>query len=140
MNARRIVGLARRHHLVLLRAFIMVLIFRIALTFMRYRRIARYIRVRHSPGRKQLGPYIIAWAVRHAARPVPFAHCLTQALALQYLLARQGSESVIRVGMLAGGDGTIDAHAWVLHEGQVLIGGNDRSLSSYATLVDLRPA
>ena len=140
MNIRRVVALARRHHLLLARAFLMVVVFRGALTCMRYRRIARHIRVRHVPGRKRVAPHIIAWAVRQAARPVPFAHCLTQALATQYLLARQGDVSVVRVGMMAEGGGALDAHAWVVHEGQVLIGGNDRSLSSYATLVDLRPA
>lgn len=139
MNIRRVVALARRHHLLLARAFATVVAFRTALTFMRYRRIARHIRIRHVPGRTRVPPFVVAWAVRQAARAVPFAHCLTQALATQYLLARQGDMAVIRVGMMAD-DGALDAHAWVVHDGHVLIGGNDRSLSSYATLVDLKPA
>ena len=40
-----------------------------------------------------------AHAVRHAARLVPFASCLTQAMTLQLILAQRGYESAICIGV-----------------------------------------
>jgi hypothetical protein len=63
----------------------------------------------------------IAWAVAVTAARIPAASCLTQALAGREMLRRRGLESEIRVGVtLAGG---FRAHAWLIREGQVLLGG-----------------
>src|SRR5690606_5688024 len=42
-----------------------------------------------------------AWSVRAAARLVPNATCLTQALSGQYLLARRGKRSVVEISIPA---------------------------------------
>ena len=93
-------------------------------------------------------------AVRRTARLVPMASCLTQAMALQMMLARRGyhcdvcigverrtaeanggesadsSSHVARANPLAHGsdvaDGKFRAHAWVEWHGRVLIGGDVR--------------
>ena len=65
----------------------------------------------------------LAWAVRVAARRVPKASCLTQAVALESLLADAGMRAEVRIGVARGADGSFEAHAWVEHDGRVLIGG-----------------
>lgn len=64
-------------------------------------------------------------AVRTAARRLPGARCLAQALAAQILLRRAGVQAEVRVGLARGRDGRVEGHAWVEHGGRVLIGGRD---------------
>jgi hypothetical protein len=66
----------------------------------------------------------LALAVRRAARFVPRASCLAQALAVQYLLARQGMPSEVHLG-ISKRDGDLAAHAWVEWDGQVIACGGD---------------
>jgi len=74
-----------------------------------------------------------AHAVSRAARLVPRASCLTQALALQRLLSRRGLESSLFLGVDRAGQPSetprlrakgFEAHAWVEWRGRVLIGGD----------------
>lgn len=64
----------------------------------------------------------VAWSVAAAARAVPGASCLTQALAGQALLARRGIASTVEVSLPAGGAG-FRPHAWLIAGGRVLLGG-----------------
>lgn len=80
----------------------------------------------------------VAWecshAVSRAARLVPRASCLTQALVLQRVLARRGQECSLFLGALRPGAQTsntarsraegFEAHAWIEWHGRVLIGGD----------------
>jgi hypothetical protein len=76
----------------------------------------------------------IGWAVRNAARLVPGASCLTQALAAQYLLARAGCRAQLQVGVAQDPSGRLLAHAWLVSDGRVVIGGSSRELARYALL------
>lgn len=67
------------------------------------------------------------WAITRAARFVPGASCLTQALSLQVLLARRGLGSRLCIGVRKGGQKSFEAHAWVERGGRVLIGGEAAS-------------
>jgi hypothetical protein len=141
MNIRRVIGLGHRHFPVLLKALLAVIAVRAALFFVKYRTIAKRIRLRQPPSGREVKPaYVTAWAVRHAARIVPRASCLTQALALQYLLAADGLSSVVRVGVRLDEHDTVHAHAWLLHDDIVLIGGTQERLGEYKPLTDLAPA
>jgi hypothetical protein len=84
----------------------------------------------------------IRWAVRGSARLVPGASCLTQALAAQFLLARSGFRSQIQVGVAKDPSGRLLAHAWLVSDGRVVIGGTSRELARYALLpgVDVSPS
>jgi len=56
----------------------------------------------------------IGWAVRAAARRLPFrALCLPQALAARIMLARRGIASVLHFGVATGDARPIAAHAWI---------------------------
>ena len=79
----------------------------------------------------------IGWAVRQSARIVPKANCLTQALAAQYLLARSGYRSQLRLGVAKDNAGRLLAHAWLLSDGKVVVGGSSRELASFTALPDL---
>tara|TARA_A100001391_G_scaffold99255_4_gene65918 strand:+ start:20715 stop:21137 length:423 start_codon:yes stop_codon:yes gene_type:complete len=140
MNARRVFVLGSRHFGLLCRALATVIIFRLALLVMKHRRIAQFITVKPAPSGPVREPYTLAWAVKNTARIVPFAHCLTQALSLQYLLGQQGMASTIRVGVQTTENGKVGAHAWLLHDGVVLLGGNERDLAAFTKMVDLNPS
>jgi transglutaminase superfamily protein len=78
----------------------------------------------------------LAWAVEVAARRIPGASCLTQALALQYLLARAGRESCVHIGVAKKVSGGFESHAWVECGGEVLIGDNGE-LARYSPILVL---
>jgi hypothetical protein len=84
----------------------------------------------------------VAWAVRLASRYIPAASCLTQALTAQWLLNRAGIENQIHIGVALGngreatGRGGFEAHAWVQHDGAVLVGGADES-SRYSPILTI---
>lgn len=80
-------------------------------------------------------PLALAWAVRATARRVPQASCLTQALALEALMAEFGLRPELRIGVARHADGTFEAHAWVELEGRVLIGALP-DLERFAVLPD----
>lgn len=71
-------------------------------------------------------PGALAWAVAVAGTLVPGgAHCLSQAISLQILLARRGIESNVRFGVRRPGGAPLMAHAWLEYRGEVLIGGEN---------------
>jgi len=80
-------------------------------------------------------PTRLARAVAQAARLVPRATCLAQALTLQTLLARAGYPSQLHIGVGKTADGALQAHAWVKSQGQVLIGGS--GMGGYTTRLNL---
>ena len=63
-----------------------------------------------------------AHAIKRAARLVPGASCLTQALALQNVLSRCGESTSLVLGVDAD-DKRFQAHAWIEWQGRVIIGG-----------------
>ncbi len=84
------------------------------------------------------GAVRVAWSVHLASRVVPRATCLTQAIAAQILLALAGEPSALRIGVARGGRGAFEAHAWIEHEGRVIIGGSVRN--RFTPLPDLTGA
>ena len=66
----------------------------------------------------------IAWAVRAAARYVPTANCLPQAIVAKQLLEEQGFAPVLRLGVQAPDELGLQAHAWVETGGRTVVGEN----------------
>lgn len=79
-------------------------------------------------------PDRVRWAVARAARPVPGATCLTQALAAQLLLARAGYPSALRMGVRMR-DGILEAHAWLEDGARVVYGAR----GDFAALPPIEP-
>jgi hypothetical protein len=69
-------------------------------------------------------PEQIAWSVAAVGRRVPGASCLAQALALARMLASHGYRSDVEIGVTRSKGRKIAAHAWVRHNGQVILGGD----------------
>lgn len=80
---------------------------------------------------------LIAWATQAAARFVPGATCLRQALTAQALLIRHGYNPRLTIGVRKSEDLSFQAHAWVSCEDQILIGGPE--VARYTSLLNLGP-
>lgn len=78
-------------------------------------------------------------AIRLAARAVPFASCLTQAEAGQILLARRGIASTVCLGVRETAIGALAAHAWLISDGRVVIGGGAHGIAGFRPLAELGP-
>lgn len=76
----------------------------------------------------------IAWAVNRLSALLPGTlNCLPQALTVQTMLRRRGTEGILRFGVKPTKDGAIRAHAWVEWEEKVLV-GQLPDLADYARL------
>ena len=132
-------GLRRRlsYGRLLLASFVAVTAVRAALYLFPYRSIRRWMPA--AAGRPDSRYYArkVAYCVGRTARLVPGASCLTQALAAQYLLARSGHRATIRIGGRRDEAGMVRAHAWLICEGAVVLGGREEHLSRYVPLTDL---
>ena len=115
-----------RRRLMLVEAVVCLLAARLALVFVPFARLARYLgtfvppadaralqaRDKTSPDQARLAAEI-GWAVTRSARYVPFkAVCLPQAMAARVMLKRRGVGSVLHFGA-SGREKPFDAHAWL---------------------------
>ena len=89
-----------------------------------HRSLARIARPTGSPDPTPGEADRIGWAVGSAARFVPDATCLPQALAAEAILRRRGHPADLRLGVSRGDDG-VEAHAWVESYGRVIVGDGD---------------
>lgn len=120
---RRFVGLPPSERRLALRALAVVTWIRVRLTVSSFPTVDRMTRAR--PVRDTVGRHSaarIGSAVTGVSRYVPGASCLTQALAARLLLAAEGHQSTLRIGM-ARIDGRLQAHAWLESDGTIVVGG-----------------
>ena len=75
----------------------------------------------------------ISYSVRICAKYVPFASCLTQALATQTLLQLKGQKSILKFGVDKDESKKLIAHAWVEIDDKIII-GNSTEISRYSVL------
>jgi hypothetical protein len=110
----------------LLRAVMVVTGVRLALWTMPFRWVCFVLQIRPavSPSLEAIRVKRLAWAVQAAARRIPSASCLTQALALQRLLARAGESAEVHIGVAKDSARGFEAHAWLEHRGAILVGDN----------------
>ena len=89
----------------------------------RLRRLSARFPVRHMVSEQEVAD--VCWAANAiGARLLGSRPCLTQALALQFLLWRRGIDTELRIGVDKDENGQLLAHAWVVRDGKVLIGGH----------------
>jgi hypothetical protein len=72
----------------------------------------------------------IARRVERLARYVPGATCLPQAWAAVILLAWHGHRATVKLGVRKDGS-VLRAHAWVEHQGTVIIGGDVKDFVAF---------
>ena len=77
----------------------------------------------------------ISLYVRRTARLVPAASCLAQAIACEALLRRYGYTCELSIGAGKDARGRFQAHAWLVHDGRIVIGDfEDGMFETLATL------
>ena len=64
----------------------------------------------------------IRWAVESVSRRFPGATCLVNALAGMILLQKNGYSPELQIGVSRAGERSLDAHAWVTLDGEIVIG------------------
>jgi len=94
--------------------------------------LARKVVATTTGAMKQISVERLVWAVKAASRWVPQATCLTQAMAVQALLARAGYGSRLEIGVAKDAAHRFEAHAWVTCGNRIVIGGPD--VARYARL------
>lgn len=124
----RFLAMTRAQQSLLAKAFLLVTSIRVALWVLRFRLLAPLLaRFTSNPVGGGLADEATVertvWAVTAIARYVPRATCLTQALATQVLLARQGEASELQIGVARDESLGVRAHAWLEHRGRIVIGG-----------------
>ena len=105
------------------------------LPFRTLQRVSEYLR---RPDRKGQGNAVgaqdIVWAVCLAARYIPRATCLVQALAAHILLGRHGHPGELHIGVALDANRAFRAHAWVESGGEVVIGQSEEPYSKILVL------
>lgn len=128
---RRFIGLRPDERGFVLRTLLLVAAIRVALWVLPFQRLQRVIGASISWESLSLSVpddmpvERLVWSVRAASRCIPAASCLTQSLALHYLLTRAGHRPEICIGVIKDTEAGIDAHAWVECAGQPLLSNPD---------------
>lgn len=77
----------------------------------------------------------LAWLVAVAGAHSPLGTtCLKEALVLSWLMSRRGMAATLRIGV-ARRHGHLDAHAWLEHNGRIILGEADAA--AYGPLAPL---
>ena len=136
---RKFLGLSLGEKLLLIKAAVLVLAIRVALSLLPFSTLQKLVgktKKKHvNQGRKErLSIEQLAWSVGAVSQCVPKATCLVQALVTQVLLLREGLPATLRIGVAKEGKGELQAHAWVESEGRVIIG--ETKIVEYTPLIE----
>jgi hypothetical protein len=136
---RQFAKLTPPERLLLLRAVVLVAAVRVALWTMPFRSVRKLLGKRPAVSVKLAAIPVkrLSWAVQAAARRIPGASCLTQALAVQHLLARAGHWAELHIGVAKDAARGFQSHAWVEYRGQILLGDNGE-LEHYSPILALK--
>lgn len=123
---RRFAALPGSDRALLARAAGWVVLARLALWAFPYRRTrALADRCARTTPKRGAAPERTAWAIEATARRIPKATCLTQALAAEVMLRRDGHRPEIHIGVAKPDRAAFEAHAWLELDGRVLVGDHD---------------
>lgn len=118
-------------------AFVWVLLVRLGLWLLPFRVLNRWV-----PGEcKTQDNAIPEWErikeamrfVRMTSRFVPYATCLTQALAGRAMLSRIGQKCQVKIGVDFAQEQILSAHAWLVVDGKIVL-GNTGDIRRYSIL------
>ncbi|OYU77548.1 MAG: hypothetical protein CFE32_05155 [Alphaproteobacteria bacterium PA3] len=125
-----------RHSRAFARCLWTVIRVRLGLSIIGYRRLQEKLKQsRRKPSGHSAAELL--WGVRTMARLVPDASCLTQGIAAQYLLAHEGLVTALRIGVCKAEGGRLKAHAWLMYQGSIILGGDSEEILDYTFLNDL---
>lgn len=78
----------------------------------------------------------LAWAVAAAAKYVPGATCLVQALTLEAWAGAHNAPVQTQFGVFRDEAGRLNAHAWVESEGRVILGATEPGRFALLTAIE----
>ncbi|NEU76650.1 lasso peptide biosynthesis B2 protein [Hassallia byssoidea VB512170] len=117
-------GAGDRHLLIM--TLILLATIRLGLWLMPFRTllklIAKISRQSDRPQVTQVSVGKISWAVKAVSRYMPGVKCLARALTTQVVMSRYGYSCELRIGVAKGEKGILEAHAWIEHEGLIVMG------------------
>lgn len=125
----------------LMRSVVLLTVIKLGLRLLPFRTMRRLLAKATRTGeRTGADPSLVekvVWAVEAVHSHIPvLKNCLSEALAAQVLLARQGHISTLRIGVARSESGELRAHAWIEVDGRVIMGGA-RSPSCFVALPSL---
>ena len=125
-TVRRLLALPPAEQRLLITAVLLFVAVRAALRLLHYATVRRLAtRLAHPAKGRHLPAERIAWAVSAAGRRVPGGrNCLGQALVAWALLGHHGHNALIRLGVMHTPGRRLEAHAWLEHNGVVIVGGH----------------
>ena len=124
---RSLVALTRTERNAAVRICLRLVQIRLRLARWPFPAVLRYVRVSAGRCTRIDDPAMTArriggWVTR-AARVLPGRYlCLPQALTAYIECSRFGLDSKLRVGVTRGADDRFEAHAWLEHEGEIVVG------------------
>jgi Transglutaminase-like superfamily len=124
-DLKRLLQLPAHERWLLIQSAVLLLLVRAALWPLPFEVLLRWTGRIGQPARPRSIHRCHRLAVRRASRLVPGATCLTPALAGRILLGRGGHPRELRVGAAKSPASGFEAHAWLEHRGQVVLGGLD---------------
>lgn len=134
----RFLNLSLADKFLLLKCVLIVAAIRLGLRLFSYNMLRRWLATATAPAlASDAVAERVGWGIDTAARLVPGATCLTKALAAQLLLVRSGYQSQMRIGVAKDDRGQFVAHAWLISNGRIVVGGASEDLQRYVALTDL---
>jgi len=129
VTLRKFLALGGGERMLVVRCACVLVLARLGLCMLSVRRLHALLAARPPARRAPASPARhsaerVAWAVRAAARYVPGATCLPQALTAVRMLLRHGHPAELRIGVVRADDGRLAGHAWVESDGAIVIGGD----------------
>jgi hypothetical protein len=121
---RRFASLDSADRTLFLEAVLLTVAARLSLWMVSFGRALRIVAAIPLPRRRTIPVERAVWAVGAAARIVPSATCLIQAVALRQTLLRSGRSCTLELGVANGARG-FEAHAWVELENRPLLSSPD---------------
>ncbi|TBR60387.1 hypothetical protein B4U84_05815 [Westiellopsis prolifica IICB1] len=110
-----------RHLLIM--TLILLAAMRLGLWLLPFRTLLKLLpRISGSQVTQQVSVGKISWAVKTVSRYIPGVKCLARALTTQVLMNRNGHSCELRIGVAKGEKGILEAHAWIEHEGLIVMG------------------
>lgn len=92
------------------------------------------------PEKAGINPEVVAKIIERVAKFVPGALCLAQAITAQRQLAKMGYKTTIRIGVKAETTAYLEAHAWLIYQDKVILGGAENKLADYKVMSNIDSA
>jgi hypothetical protein len=119
-------------------AFVLLWIVRIGLIVVGYNRLGKiFLNTAHLPPPGPALSMRISHSIAVAGYFVLRDTCLVRAFAAKWLLQLKKCGSEIQVGVRKGDADKMEAHAWLVSNDRIILGGDDALLSSYTLLTRL---